>query len=435
MQGLLDCEKPDIGRPLILGAIVILSFFSIFLGWAIFSPLESAAIAKGEVGAIGKQKIIKHLEGGIVSEIFIKDGDKVAKDQILIRLDKTQPAASLSLIQSRFHAQLALQARLKSEQAGLDSIEYPKIFSEPENQNIQNIMETQTKIFDVRKLTMQKKRGILQQRIEQNKAEIKGLQQAIRAHDRQLSLLMEEISAYKELEAKGMSAGKIRMLSVQKDHARISGARSKNVAAIARTNKNIGETELRISTLETEQQNEIAEQLRETQNEIYELNEKLRAAKDVLDRTDVRAPITGTIVGLKIHTLGGVIGSGESILGIVPSNEQLIISAKIEPHDIDVVRPGLEAQVRFTAFSSRTHSPVDAKVTNVSADRFTDERSGTTYYEAEITLSENLNDTLNGMSLYPGMQAEVIIITGSRTPMDYLLEPLVESINRAFRES
>ncbi len=426
---------PNIQKPLLAASIIICSFFGIFLGWSLFAPLESAAIAIGEVGAEGKQKVIKHLEGGIVADILVKDGDRVSAGQVLIELDRTQPLANVSIITSRYHAALALQARLIAERDFLDTVVFPELLLNAQEDNIQPILAAQENIFRARRDALEKNRQILGQRVAQSESEITGLQGALRSQDEQLSLANQEVDAYQDLEDKGMSAGKTRMLAVQKDYARVEGERSKNSAGIARIQQNIGETQLRITTLEAEQLNEVVEQLRTVQSELYDLDEKLRAARDVLRRTTIKAHLAGTVVGLQIHTRGGVIGSGEALLGIVPSGERLVIEARLDPRDIDIVRPGLAAHVNFSAFSSRTHSPVEAEVVRVSADRFTDERSGASYYKVEVVLTEDIVEALNGEALYPGMQAEVMIVTGSRTPIDYLLEPLTTSINRAFRES
>lgn len=429
-----NIDRPDIGKPLLWAAIIVCGFFGVFLGWSLFAPLESAAIAIGEVGSEGKQKVIKHLEGGIVSRILVKDGDQVSSGQVLIELDRTQPRANVAIITSRYHAALALQARLLAERDFLDDIVFPEVLLVAEEENIQPILVAQENIFRARRETLKKNREILIQRVAQSESEISGLESVVRSQNEQLSLSNQEVDAYRDLEDKGMSAGKTRMLAVQKDYARVEGERSQNAAAISRTRQNIGETQLRISTLEAQQLNEVVEQLREVQSELYDLDEKLRAARDVLRRTTIKAHLDGTVVGLRIHTEGGVIASGEELLGIVPSDERLVIEARLDPRDIDIVHPGLPAHVSFSAFSSRTHSPVQAKVVTVSADRLNDERSGAAYYKVEVVLTEDLDSALNGETLHPGMQAEVMIVTGSRTPLDYLLEPLTGSINRAFRE-
>lgn len=428
-------DSPKIGVPLLAAAIIIGAFFGIFLLWSLYAPLESAAIAFGEVGSEGKQRVIKHLEGGIVDDILVKDGDRVSAGQVLIELDRTQALANVGIITSRYHAALALQARLLAERDLLDAIVFPDVLLAADEENIQAILAAQENIFRARRDALQKNREILTQRVAQSESEITGLEGAVKSQDEQLSLANQEVAAYKELEDKGMSAGKTRMLAVQKDYARVEGERSQNIAAIARSKKNIGEIQLRISTLEAEYLNEVVESLRDVQSELYDLDEKLGAARDVLRRATITAPIAGTVVGLQIHTRGGVVGPGEVLLGIVPADERLVIEARIDPKDIDVVRPGLPAHVNLSAYSSRTHSPLEAEVARVSADRFTDERTGEAYYKVEVVLTQAVDESLDGETLYPGMQAEVMIVTGLRTPMDYLLEPLVSSINRAFREN
>lgn len=430
-----EMDKPNLVKPLFIAALVVFGFLGAFLGWSLFAPIESAAIAYGEVGAEGKQKEIKHLEGGIISEILVKDGDKVVSGQVLIKLESTQALSSVDLITSRYHAALALMARLEAERDSLDTVEFPEILMKGEEKNITTILATQKSIFQARRDALYKQRNILNQRIAQYESEIKGLKGEISSQNEQLSYIKEEVSAYKQLENNGYTASKIRLLDAQKEHAGVRGGRSQNSASLARIKQNIVETELQISTLDVERLNEVVEQLREVQIELYDMDEKLRATRDVLFRTEIKAPIDGVIVGLQIHTVGGVVGSGEKLLSIVPSNERLIIEAKVDPQDIDVVRPGLKAHVSFSAFSSRTHLPVEGEVINVSADRFMDTRTGDAYYKAKVAITEDIEKALNGENLYPGMQAEVMIVTGSKTPMDFLLEPLIDSTNRAFRES
>lgn len=427
-------DGPNLARPIISASLIIGVFFGVFLIWSLFSPLESAAIAVGEVSSEGKQKVIKHLEGGIVAKILVKDGDHVKANEVLIELDRTQALANVGIMTSRYHAALALQARLVAERDFQEAITYPAILMNAQQENVQAILNAQENIFQARRAALQKNREILNQHVAQSESEIDGLIGAVQSQDNQLSLAKQEVDAYKELEDKGMSAGKTRMLAVQKDYARVQGQRSQNIASIAKTRQSIGETQLRISTLEAEQLNEVVELLRDVQSELYDLDEKLRAARDVLHRTTIKAPLDGTVVGLNIHTVGGVIGSGEALLGIVPSDGRLIIEARLDPQDIDIVRPGLLAHISFSAFSSRTHRPVEAQVLTVSADGLTDERSGETYYKVEVAITEDVSEALGGEILYPGMQAEVMIVTGSRTPIDYLFEPLTSSINRAFRE-
>ena len=224
-----------------------------------------------------------------------------------------------------------------------------------------------------------------------------------------------------------------RLLALQRQQAEIEGARSRNIASVARAKQQIAETRLRVSELKTQKLNQVVEELRATQTELFDLEERIRSAEDVLVRTRIKAPLDGTIVGLQIHTPGGVVGPGEPLMDLVPSGAGLIIESQVDPNDIDVVHAGLPAQVRLTAFNQRNLSPIDGKVLTVSADRLTDERSGVPYFLARVVLVEDLSKDL-AVALYPGMQAEVMIVTGERTVLDYIFRPLARSLGRAFRE-
>ena len=229
---------------------------------------------------------------------------------------------------------------------------------------------------------------------------------------------------------------KSQVLELERRAAEIKGAISLNIASIARAKQAIGEAELQIRELQTAARNEAVAELRDAQTEIYDLEERRRTAKDIAQRTAVLAPQAGTVVGLRVHTTGGVVGPGEAMLDIVPSGDSLVVEAKVSPDDIDVVHAGLPAQVRLTAFSARSFIPVAGEVTQVSADHLVDEATGLTYFQARIALDQDsLSAALEGSPLYPGMQAEVMIVTGQRTTLDYLLQPLIQSFNRAFRET
>ncbi len=427
-------QGPDLRR-FFLPALVAAAFFfgGLFL-WSLLAPLERAAVVQGEVGGIGSQKQVEHLEGGLVSAILVQEGDRVVAGQVLIRLDRIQPEAQLSLIRSRYHALAALQARLIAERAGSEDIRFPESLLEAGVPQLAEILAGQRNIFAARREALTTKRTIYQQRIAQYRAEISGLEAAIRAQGQELKLLQDEVNAYQTLEDRGMSAGKIRMMAAQRNYARVQAEQSQNHAQLARAHQSVAEMEVRINGLVTDQLNEVVEQLRETENALFEVHERYRAAQDVLRRTDVRAPISGTVVGLAVHTVGSVIAPGEQLLALIPLEQPRIIEARLDPDDIDVVRPGLPAYVRFTAFSSRVHKPLSARVQTVSADRFTDARTGVPFYQVQVMLTGELDPRLGEELLYPGMQAEVMIVTGSQTPLDYLLEPLTLSLRRAFRE-
>jgi len=427
-------ERPTLGRPLSVGITIIALFFGAFIGWAALVPLESAAIAPGEVSVETRRKTVQHFEGGIVGALLVRDGDQVEAGQIVIRLDATQSRANLGLLRGRFRVAKALEARLTAERDRLDEIPFAKeLLAQQEESEVAATLAAQRRIFAARADALRGQSNILRQRIAQYRTEIEGLEGDIAAQDEHLRLSEEEVDAFRSLIEKGMS-GRSRMLELQREAAEVKGERSRNIAAIARVHQRINETTLEINELATARMNEVLQELRDAQAEIYDLEEKILAAEDILRRTEIRAPLAGTIVGLQVHTVGGVVAPGEALMDIVPRDERLIIEARLNPADIDVVTPGLDVRVRFTALSQRNHIPAEGKVVAVSADRLVDERTGETYYNARVELGEDLSQALQGKALYPGMQTEVMIVTGSRVALDYLLQPLTQSFNRAFRE-
>lgn len=428
--------KPSVGLGgvIITGFVIVALFFGGLIGWASLAPLGSAAIAPGVVIVDSKRKTIKHLEGGIVGEIMVRDGDVVTEGQVIVRLDDTQARASLDLLRGRHRAASALLARLKAERDGMEAITFPEaLLSSLEDPTVREAIEGQTNIFDARRQAIEGQVAILDQRVKQFQEEIGGLDGEISAQNTQLNLIGEEIGDVKTLVDKGL-AQKPRLLALQREQAEIRGRRSQNQAAIARAKQSIGEAELRMSELRTGMVNEVVQELRDVENELYDMSERMRSAQDIMRRTDIEAPIAGSIVGLQVNTPGGVISPGEPLMDIVPSGDKLIVEVHVDPGDIDVVHVGLEAQVRITAFRQRNLKPLDGVVTKVSADAITDERTGMSYYLAQIELVGDLSAALSGAVLYPGMPAETMIATGERTALDYFTRPFLLSFDRALRE-
>lgn len=373
-------------KPILIGSIIIAIFFGFFGFWAFFAPLDSAAIAIGTVGIEGNRRTIQHLEGGIVKEILVRDGDRVKAGQVLIRLDEIQPRAQLQLITGQRNAALALAARLRSERDGDTTITFPEaLVSQGDDIGVQETMLGQLSIFQARRDAIEGQRQILRQRIGQFREEIEGL-------------------------------------------------RGQNRAAIARARQSIGESEIRIVELRTEQVNEVVAELREVESQLLDLAERFRAADDVLKRIEIVSPIDGFAVDLHVFTSGGVIRPGDRLLDVVPDNEKLVIQARVSPTDIDIVHAGLDAQVRLSAFNQRITPTVDGTVSWVSADKIVDSNSGEEYYTARVELKDQNDPRLNGLTLRPGMPAEVLIRTGERTLIQYLVSPVEQSISRSLRE-
>ncbi len=429
-------ERPPVFGAVFTGFLIIALFIGGFVAWAGVAPLQSAAIAPGSVNLDTYRKTVQHLEGGIVDEILVREGAQVAAGQVLIRLDDTTPRASLELLHGRWLVASALEARLTAERDGLDGVRYPEdLTGRLDDPKTRQILEGQDNIFQARREALRSQVAILAQRAAEYSEEIAGIAGQIRSETEQLALVEEELADVQTLFDKGF-ARKPKLLQLQRRVAEIEGNRNLHQAQIARARQSIGETRMRAADLKTTRLNQVVEELRKAQAELYDLNERLRAAEDVLARTEIRAPLDGIVVDLRVHSAGGVIASGAPLLDIVPQEERLVVEAKIDPKDIDVVREGLEAQVRFTAFNQRHRAPAAGRLTSISADLLTDEASGQSYYLARVELVvEDAGAAAELAALHPGMQAEVMIVTGARTALDYLLEPLMLSLNRAFRES
>ena len=422
-----------IGRTMVFGIVVIALFFGAFGAWAVFAPLESAAIAPGVLGVSGKRKTVQHLEGGIVADILVEEGDRVAAGQTLIVLDDTRARSSFSLLQGQHRSAAALKARLEAERDGLPEVRYPDWLRKAVTEDdADDFLSTQDRIFQARARSLGNRTAIYEQRIAQLHEEATGLKEEIKAQDRQIGLLEEEIDSIRELVEKGFE-GKQRLLSLARRKAEVEGRRAQNRARIARVEQRVGETRLTIVELGNVNLNEVVAELREVEARMSDLRESMSAARNVFARTRATAPVAGTVVDLRVFTRGGVVGEGDPLMDIVPADGDLVIEARIDPTDIDTVYTGLPAQVRLTAFSHLTTPMLTGTVLKVSADRLTDERTGVPYYEARVQLDPGQPE-LADLNLQPGMPAEVMIITGKRTALDYLLKPIVASFRRALRE-
>jgi len=422
-----------IAGPVAWGAGIAVLFFGVFGAWAAFAPLESAAVTRGVISVETQRKTIQHLEGGIVGEIRVRDGDEVAADQILVVLEDTQTRATLELLQGRQRAARSLEARLTAERDHLTAIAFPAELGDSADATVDELKRAQINIFNGRRRSIAGQTAIMEQRIKQIEEEISGLEGQTAAQAEQLALTNDEIASNQKLVAEGLSS-RTRLLELQRELAEVTGLRSQNVAAIARAHQSIDEARLQITELTTNFINAAVQELGIVQNELLDLTEQIRAAQDVLRRTVIRAPMAGTVVGLQVHTVGGVVTPGQTLLDVVPKGDRLVVEAFVDPNDIDVVHVGLPAQVRLTALTQRNLAPLEGHVTRVSADRLVDERTGAAYFLARVELDDGSTE-LNGERLYPGMQAEVMIVTGERTTLDYLSRPIVDSLNRAFREN
>ncbi|MBT3492019.1 MAG: HlyD family type I secretion periplasmic adaptor subunit [Rhodospirillaceae bacterium] len=417
------------------GVVVFLAFFGAFGSWAVWAPLDSAAVASGSVKVEGERKTVQHLEGGIVDLLLVREGLLVKAGAVLLRLDDTQARAQLELLDGRHVARAALAARLRAERDSLAKVQIPPFLQGRVGEaSVAAAIAAQIGVFDVRQASLAGETEILRQRIAQSGDEVKGLKDEIAAQDEQIDLINREIEGLEKLFAKGLTPLE-RLLTLKRQRAEIRGYRAKNRASVARAGSAVSEIEQRIIELRNRILNEAVTELSEVESELFDLQQQKRAAKDVLRRTELTAPVDGVVVGLRFHTAGGVIQPGESVLDLVPIGGHLVIEARVQPDDIDVVQAGQGAQVRVTAFNQRDLPAMEGTVVTVSADSLVDERTGEPYYVAQIKINDEEIGKLGEYEMQPGMPAEVMIRTGARTMFDYLLEPLLSTLRRAMRES
>jgi HlyD family secretion protein/epimerase transport system membrane fusion protein len=421
--------------PLLLGVAVIGAVFGGFFGWAQSAPLASAAVAPGLVEVEGRRKQVKHLEGGSVAELLVREGDFVHEGQTLLRLDPTKAEAAAAILQAKLDAAAALEARLTAERDGAAAVAFPEaLVARRAEAEVAEILRGQQALFEARRASLEGQSAVLRQRIAQLDEDIVGLREQRKAKERQILLIAEELKALSGLFAKGY-AERPRILALEREQAKLDGERAELISEVARTQQAIGEAELQILQLETRFREEVAGGLRDARDERFDLEERLAAARHLLERTVVRATATGAVVGLNAHTVGGVIKPGDVILEIVPRGERLLVRAEVRPLDIDSVAAGQEAEVRILAFRPRSAPTLHGRVTQVSADSLSDPHTGRPFYLAEIELPDTELARLGSLRIQPGMPADVLIKTGERTALAYLTQPVLESFNRAWREN
>ena len=426
--------RPVIRAPVMTGCAIALSFFAGLGGWSSLAPLSSAAVAEGVIRVESHRKTVQHLEGGIVREILVGEGQEVAAGQALIRLDATQTSTTVAVLRDQMDAFMALEARLIAERDGTDVIAFDEeLKSRSSDPKVASILDGQERIFNSRRRSLTDQAGILAQRVEQLGAEIDGHKAQLASADEQIRLTGEEIATVNDLLDRGLER-KPRLLALQRQRSYLEGLRGEQHGAIAKAEQAIGEAKLQSADLLNKRSSEVALELREVQSRLLEIREKLSLADDINKRMEVVAPVSGQVVDLKVHTLGGVIHAGEALMDIVPQSDELVVEARVRPTDVESVHVGQPAQVALTAYKQRTTPRLDGTLVTLSADALTDEVRHTTYYSAEIRIDPTELLKLEAVQLYPGMPAEVMIVTGERTLLQYLIQPVLDSFHRAFRE-
>jgi len=419
-------------KPRTIGLIVLLISFGIFGTWAAFAPLDSASHAQGVVSVKGKRKTVQHLEGGIVREILVTDGQAVDEAQPLIILDDTQSSAELGILRGQFYAKRALESRLIAERDDKEAVAFPPDL-DVEDERALEAKRNEVQIFNARRSSRMGEQEVLEKRIVQLESQIDGLNALIESQQELSKSFASEIEDLTALLSEGY-VEKTRMVDIQRSLARTRGEIADNQARRAQTQVRIGETRLEMLQLNKNFKTEVVDTLAEVQSQVYDIRERIVAIQDRVQRAVIRAPVKGMVMGLSAHTIGGVIQGGMPILDIVPEDQELIIDTKISPNDIDRVAVGSVATVRFSAFKSKTTPVVDGVLTKISADRLVDEATDQAYYSATVEVSDEELKKLGNLTLVAGMPAEVLIKTGERTLLQYLTQPAKDAMARSLIE-
>lgn len=403
-------------------------------GWLVFMPLAGAVAVPGNLVVQSNVKAIQHPTGGVVAEIKVHNGMRVAAGDLLVRLDATQTQANLQMVSKQLDELRARIARLLAERDGLDRPQIPSELKGRSTEDaVRSLLASEDSLFKARLNARTSQKDLLQGRVAQLSEEISGLEAQVASKAKQLELIAGEMSGVQDLYDKRL-VPLTRLTTLQRETARIEGERGQLTSAIAETKSKIGEAQLQIVRLDQDFRTDVVKELGETQGKEAELGERAVAARDQLDRIEIRAPTSGVINQLSIHTIGGVIRAGDTIMQIVPDTDDLQIEARLQPNDIDQVRTGQQAFVRFSAFNQRLTPQLIGAVSYVSADTSHDQQTNAPYFTVRIALAEGELRRLGGLQLVPGMPAEVFMQTGSRTMMSYLLKPITDQLHRAFIE-
>ena len=418
-----------------IAGVALVAFLTLGVGvWATTVEIAGALIAPGTVVVESNIKKVQHPTGGVVGELRVKDGDRVMAGDLLVRLDDTITRANLAIVTKTLTELTARKARLSAERDGSESIAFPQeLLREVDVPDIAQVMAAEVKLFDLRRSARAGQKSQLRERINQANEEIVGFGSQKAAKDKEIGFIEHELTGVRDLYQKNL-VPITRLSQLEREATRLGGERGQLIAATAQAKGKIAELQLQIIQVDQDLSSEVAKEMREIDARIGEFIERKVSALDQLKRTDIRAPQDGTVFQSSVHTIGGVIPAGEPIMMIVPDSDRLTVEAKVNPQDIDKVAPGQSATLRFSAFNSRTTPEVSGQVSQVSADITTDQRTNQSYYTIRIAMPPEEVARLGNVRLMPGMPVEAFVKTGERTVMSYLMKPLSDQVNRAFRE-
>jgi HlyD family secretion protein len=403
-------------------------------GWAGTTQLSGALIASGSVVVDSNVKKVQHPTGGVVGELRVRDGDRVKAGDIIARLDQTVTRANLAIITKGLDEFAARKARLAGERDAAKVIAFPDQLTKRANDpDVAQIMDGERRLFELRRTSRLGQKAQLREQAGQLNEEIVGMTAQQKAKKREIELITRELDGVRDLYKRNL-VPLTRLTQLEREATRVEGELAQLIAAVAQTKGKIAETELKIIQIDQDLSSEVAKEMREIDGKIGEFVERKITAEDQLQRVDIRAPQDGTVFQLSVHTVGGVISPGDAIMLIVPDADSLTVEAKVNPQDIEQVQLQQKSVLRFSAFNAATTPQIDGKVSRISADITSDQRTGQSYYTIRISIPPEQLSRLGDVKLVPGMPVECFIQTGERTVISYLLKPLRDQLMRTFRE-
>ncbi len=422
------------------GRYVALAFFVGLLGWAALTPLDSGAVAQGLVAVAGNRQVVQHREGGIVTALNVVEGQSVKQGDILVKISESELLASERGMAGQVLTLLAQRQRLRAERDGAGHVADPeeyKTVGKEDRAMADEAMRGQRLLFTARRSALNSQQSVLNQRVLQTGSQISAYEHQIASNREQQRLMGEELAGLKALEDRGFVA-KNRVRAMERGAAELDGNFGALNADISRSGEAIGESRMQMVTLQKQMMEDVATQLRDVQLQLSDMQPKWVAAREQLARSFVRATASGRVVGLKVHTVGGVVGAGETLMEIVPQNRALVIEAKAAPNDADDLKLGMQAQIRFSALQERNLPMLFGKISKISADSLEDARTGMRYFEIEVLVPPSEIDKIKKVrsdaGIRAGLPADVLIPLRKRTALDYLTEPLTQMFWRAGRE-
>ena len=422
-------------QPMIVGSIII-AVLVLGLGlWASLSPLSTGITAQGEVRVESNKKTIRHKDSGTVRQILVEEGQHVRAGQPMILYNDVEARAGYDVMQNQYDSLQAQAARFAAEATGKTTPEFPsELMGRMSDPRVAGMIRDQQFLFTTRAQLYQSQTSVLNQRMDQLQSQIQGQQTQVSSVDTQIKLTQDEMAGYQTLYDKGF-APKPLILRYERSIADLSGRKGSLLSDIARLHQQMGETKMQMAANRDTRESQAAEGLRDAQAKLADTAPRLTAAKEALDQTVIRAPVDGYVFGLTQHTVGGVTGQGEVLMEVVPANAPIVAMVSIAPQDIDKIRVGMDAQVRFTGLNQRWNSPIHAKVLMVSADKINNEKAGVSFYRADLRIDpKELLKLKKNAQITSGMPVQAMIVSGKKTVMESLISPITDTLHGALHD-